>query len=45
MQEVLDEMPVEVDESHEGLDFGHISHGWPIMKASHLDRVHFYATF
>ena len=38
-------MLVEVDKSHKGLDFGHISQGWPVTNASHLDGVHFYATF
>src|SRR5882724_3051982 len=38
-------MLVEVDISDEGLDFSHISWGWPVMNSSHLDGVHFYATF
>src|SRR5882724_6818105 len=38
-------MLVEVDESHEGLDFSHISWGQPIMNTGHLDGDHFYVTF
>src|SRR5882724_9929854 len=45
MQEVLDETLVEVDASHEGLDFSHISQGQPITNTGHLDGVHFYVTF
>jgi len=36
---------VEVDKSHKGLDFGHMSCGWPVMNTSHLDGVYFYVTF
>jgi len=41
----LHEALAEVDKSHEGLDFSHISQGWPIKNTSHLNGVHFYATF
>jgi len=41
----LDEKLVEVDESHKGLEFGHISRGQPVPNTSHLDGVHLYATF
>jgi len=38
---VILQPPLLVDESHEGWTFGHISWGWPITNASHLDGVHF----
>ena len=45
MQEVLDETPVEVDEPHKGLDLGHTPWGWPVTNTSHLNGIHFHATF
>ena len=45
MQEVLDDMSVEVDKPHEGLDFSHIPQGHPVVNTHHLDGIHLHLTF
>ena len=44
MQEISDEALVEIDKSHEWLDFSHIFGGRPVSDAGNLDWVHLYTT-
>jgi len=45
MREVLDEVPVEVDEPYKRLDLCHIPWSWPVSNTSDLECIHLYMTF